>query len=311
VNSLLSYLRSAFGAEKELRQLRQRLEDLQLAVGRIELRQMLSAAAGRATDLQSHEFKVSSQWGEDGIIQFLIHTIEIRNRSFVEFGVEDYTEANTRFLLQNDNWSGLVIDGSEEHVRAIRHHPLSWRYNLKADCAFIDRENINAVILRNGVAGEIGLLSVDIDGNDYWVWEAIDCIQPAIVVCEYNGLFGHRHAVTIPYDKKFHRATAHPSMLYAGASIAALDHLGQRKGYSLVGSNSAGNNAFFVRTDRLGGLRPLTPAEAFVRLQCRDSRDREGHLSFLGYEESQQAIADLPLYDVVGKRTISVRDLLA
>ena len=255
----------------------------QEALGRIELRQTQSART-----LRDAEFSVFSQWGEDGIIQFLLRHVPIENKVFVEFGVQDYVESNTRFLAANDRWSGLVIDGSVDNVERIRKSDFFWRSDINAVCAFITRDNINDLIRSAGTSGDIGLLSVDIDGNDYWVWEAIDVVSPRIVVVEYNSRFGAERAVTVPYDPAFARAAAHHSMIYYGASLPALAALGQRKGYALVGCNSAGNNAFFVRKDCQGALPALTPAAAFVASRFREARNAAGELAFLTAQEERR-----------------------
>ena len=205
----------------------ERLDAVQQALGRIESRQTASVCPG---DFSAAEFKVSSQWGEDEIIEHLVRHVPVTRDVFVEFGVQDYRESNTRFLLVNRNWSGLVIDGSAANVASIKQDPIYWRYNLKAECAFITRGNINDTIRRQGVFGDIGLLSVDIDGNDYWVWQAIDCVSPRIVVAEYNALFGAIAAVSVPYDNSFERGRAHCSNLYWGCSLAALDASRRDKG---------------------------------------------------------------------------------
>jgi hypothetical protein len=282
------------------------LKKIQLSLGRIEFRQIKKPSV---SSIQESEFQVFSQWGEDGIIQYLIHKVPIETKIFVEFGVENYTESNTRFLLQNNNWSGLVIDASQENINYIKRDPIYWRHNLKAEYAFIDRENINQLISSNGISGDIALLSVDIDGNDYWVWEAINCINPRIVICEYNSLFGSQAKVTIPYDKNFYRKKAHYSNLYYGASISALSFLANRKGYSLVGSNSAGNNVFFVRKDFLGDLHTYNPEEAYVVAQFRESRDIHGNLIFLDSKDQFEEIKNLLVYDLDSGKNIKIREI--
>ena len=119
--------------------------------------------------LEEVEFQVFSQRGEDGILQYIINKIEIPNRIFVEFGVENYTESNTRFLLMNNNWSGLVIDGSKANIDFIKNDFIYWKYDITAVESFIDKDNINSLIKNYTSVKDIGLLSVDIDGNDYWV----------------------------------------------------------------------------------------------------------------------------------------------
>lgn len=275
--------------------LAQKLDRVQEALGRIERRQIIESNF----NIAKSEFRVFSQWGEDGIIQSILNILDIKEKVFVEFGVQDYTESNTRFLLTNNNWSGLVIDGSRENINFIKKDPIYWRYNLKAECCFITKENINDILLRNGIAGEIGLLSIDIDGNDYWVWKEITSIKPSIVVVEYNARFGKESAVTIPYDPKFIRTEAHYSSIYYGASLKALHILGLEKGYELVGCNTAGNNAFFIRRDLLiPPLKALSVQDAFVCNQFRESRGVDGALNFLTQEQEMCLLSDLPIINV-------------
>jgi len=259
--------------------------------------------------IHESEFKVFSQWGEDGIIQYLIHHVPIENDTFVEFGVETYVESNTRFLLVNNNWSGLVIDGDSRNVAFIRSDPIYFRHNLKADCAFITKDNINDLLIRNGVSGDIGLLSIDIDGNDYWVWESINTVHPRIVVCEYNSLWGDTLSVSIPYDPVFDRTQAHYSNLYFGASITALTKLANTKGYSLVGSNSAGNNLFFVRNDLLGNIPVIAPKDAWVQSRFREARDKSGQLTFLSFSDRLSLMTDMPLINLDDGQQYTVGEL--
>jgi hypothetical protein len=287
-------LRSLLSRIRRVDSIEARTVYLQEAMGRIEARQTASA-----TTLREAEFRVFSQWGEDGIIQFLTRHVPIENKIFVEFGVQDYLESNTRFLVVKDNWSGLVIDGSAENVDKIRRSELYWRHAVSAECAFITRDNINDIIHSAGLSGDIGLLSVDIDGNDYWVWQAIDVVKPRIVVTEYNARFGAERAVSVPYDPQFVRGQAHYSMIYYGASLAALARLGEAKGYALVGCNSAGNNAFFVRKDvQPASLPGLTAREAYVRALFRETRDPSGNLSFLSPADELKLLETLPLVDL-------------
>jgi hypothetical protein len=287
--------------------IQRRVERMQSALGRIEGR--LGLENGQQP-LISTEYQVFSQWGEDGIIQYLIRAVPIANPIFVEFGVQDYTESNTRFLLTNNNWSGLVMDGSPEHIATIKRDPIYWRHNLKAECAFIDRENINYLIAKAGIAKDIGLLSVDIDGNDYWVWDALTQVSPRILVLEYNAIFGSEAMVSVPYAPKFQRTKAHYSNLYWGASLAALTRLSHEKGYSLVGCNSAGNNAFYVRNDVLGDLKQISPQAGFVQANFRESRDADGTQSFLDVASARELIGDTELVDIQSNQSGRFRDLV-
>jgi hypothetical protein len=281
-----------------------RITRIQEALGRIEQRQI-----EHCSDFRKAEFRVFSQWGEDGLIQYLLSHVPIERRIFVEFGVENYTESNTRFLLTNNQWAGLIMDGSLENISYVRNDPIYWATNLKSENAFITRENINDLISKNGITGDIGLLSVDIDGNDYWVLEAIDVISPRIIICEYNSQFGPTAKVTTPYAPSFTREAAHFSKIYYGASIAALNALALRKGYSLVASNAAGNNVFFVRNDLLGGLAVLTPQEAYVRAQFREFHDETGRLTFDDFERRLEKISHLPVYDLDRDQIVSIGEV--
>jgi hypothetical protein len=297
VAKLTQFARAVLSLPAEVARLNQSLTAVREAIGRVEAR--LDRAEAAQQRLSDHEFKVYSQWGEDGIIQHLLNVVPVVRPVFVEFGVENYAEANTRFLLLNNNWSGLIIDGSEANMASVRNEPLYWRHTLKAVCGFVTRENINHLLRDNALSGEIGLLSIDIDGNDYWVWESIDVVNPAIVVIEYNARFGPERAVTTPYDPAFVRQRAHHSCIYYGASLAALVGLGRRKGYAFVGSNSAANNAFFVRRDLLPASLPArTSAEEWRPCMFREARDENGALRFLTPEEERAVLAPLKLVEV-------------
>jgi hypothetical protein len=275
-----------------------RARRMQEALGRIESRQL---AQLNLSEMRANEFQVYSQWGEDGIIQWLLRNVAVDKRAFVEFGVEDYAESNTRFLLVNNGWSGLVIDSSAPNIEALRRDPVYWRHNLKSSCAFVTRENIDELIVAQGLKDRVGLLSIDVDGNDYWIWNGITSIDPELVIVEYNARFGPRRAVTIPYDPSFRRALAHHSRVYYGASLAALTLLGKRKGYALVGCNSAGNNAFFVKRERLSpGVVERSPEQAFIAAGFRESRDERGRLAFLDADAEQHILENLPLVEVDG-----------
>lgn len=259
--------------------------------------------------IEDIEFKVFSQWGEDGIIQYLINKLPIQNKFFIEFGVENYRESNTRFLLMNNNWSGLVIDGSDENINFIHRDSIYWKYDLKAIASFITKENINNLISKYIPNQDIGLLSIDIDGNDYWIWEAINCIKPVIVICEYNSIFGNRAKITIPYRNDFFRTKAHFSNLYFGASLTALESLAKKKGYTFFGCTSAGNDAFFIRNDMTNLLKSEIDKASYVYSKARESRDENGNLTFLQDQDRIKSIENKKVYDLDKKYEIKISDL--
>lgn len=276
----------------QIHQISQDVEQLRYSIGEMETLKVGPGASVR-------EFKVFSQSGEDGVIQWLIHNIPIQSKRFIEFGVQNYTESNTRFLLMHDNWSGLIMDGSQENMDYVKQDNICWMHDLKPVPAFITAENINTLIRDNGFDGEVGILSIDIDGNDYWVWKAISCVQADIVICEYNSRFGSERAVTIPYDPNFYRTEAHSSNLYFGASIRALTLLGQQKGYALVYGNEIGSNLFFIRRELLNDVvYEKTVEECYVRAKYRQARDPQGKLMLLSIEDEEKLMEGLSLVDV-------------
>jgi hypothetical protein len=299
--SIKTIYKNLLGLSTDSQKILKEIQDLKLLAGK-----SLAKESAKAKNLHEAEFKVFSQWGDDGIIQYLIHNIDIQNKVFIEFGVENYTESNTRFLLMNDNWSGLVMDGSEDHVNYIKNDEISWRYDLTAKAAFINAENINDLILKEGIKGNIGLLHVDIDGNDYWVWKNIQAVEPDIVIVEYNSLFGNERPITIPYDPNFVRTKAHYSNLFYGSSLCSLCDLAEERNYSFVGCNSAGNNAYFVKKDKIGSIKPLNAKEGFVNAKFRESRNEKGELTFLNGDKKLKLVKGLK---VMNTRTNSLEEL--
>ena len=253
-------------------------------------------------------FQVFSQRGEDGVLQYIISKIEIPNKIFVEFGVENYTESNTRLLLFN-NWQGMVIDGSAKNIRFIKQDFIYWKYDITAYHSFITKENINSLISNYTSCEDVGVLSVDIDGNDYWVWEAITVIKPRVVICEYNSALGNLHAVTVPYTADFVKSTAHYSNLYYGASLAALCFLAENKGYDFIGTTSAGVNAFFVLKELSAPFIKYNAQSGFAASANRDSKNKNGSLSFLPHEKRLEIIKDMPVIDVFTNRSHTIKDL--
>ncbi|HII29760.1 hypothetical protein COT48_04890 [Candidatus Woesearchaeota archaeon CG08_land_8_20_14_0_20_47_9] len=161
-----------------------------------------------------NEFKVYSQNGEDGLIQYIFSRIGICNYRFVEFGVQTGEECNTRNLSWNFGWSGLLMDAEKGYVKEAKTNYRDYPKVSIVD-SFITKDNINKTLSDNGFKGEIDLLSIDIDGNDYWVWQEISIIDPRVVVIEYNASLGLR-SLTVKYDESFVRHEKHPSGWYHG-----------------------------------------------------------------------------------------------
>lgn len=304
---MLKTLRRVFNQLFNLLSVDRRLDEIKINQGIIlaEMHRHQSKPS-----LSDYEFKVFSQWGEDGILQFLTANLDIPHKTFIEFGVEDFFESNCRFLMMKDVWQGFVIDGSEKNMRRLRDAYFYWRYPLHAKTAFITRENVRELLDESGFDKDLGILSVDIDGNDYFVLEALDQWKPRIIIVEYNGIFGMKKPVSVPYKIDFQRTKQHFSNLYYGASLPAFDHLLKRRGYALVGINRNGSNAFFVRRDILNDTVHETTLSSCYRTSCfRESRDEKGRLTFLSGSARLSTINHLPLVDTLSGEVLFVRDL--
>jgi hypothetical protein len=247
--------------------------------------------------LSDVEFSVFSQWGEDGIISWLTHVIPNIPPFFVEFGVQNYEESNTRYLLLDKNWSGLVLDSDLAFINHIKRQNYYWRHTLSAVASFVTVENITPLLLQHCPSTEIGLLSIDIDGNDYWIWKSLSKIRASIIVIEYNATFGDKYPLSIPYQSNFSRGLAHYSNLYFGSSLTALVQLGNEKGYTFLGTNSNGCNAFFVRNDLFHYLAPSIRHFTSFPSKFRESRDLKGKLSYLSPPSRLELISDCSVID--------------
>lgn len=211
-------------------------------------------AAGQAPpQLREVGFRVNSQHEEDGILLFIFALIGVTNKTCVEICAGDGIECNTSNLIINHKWTGLLVDGNEVNVNTAKEfysrHPNTMIWPPEIRKAWITRDNVNKTITDGGVAGSIDLLSLDIDGIDYWLWEAITAIDPRVVVLEFNHLLGPERSVTVPYNDSFVAEFTKYGSDYAGASLAAFVKLGKKKGYRLVGTNAFATNAFFIRND--------------------------------------------------------------
>lgn len=302
----LRRLSTAPGARHILQHMEEEQDRTRLAIGRLETH-LLAQRTTPPKDLSEVEFSVFSQFGEDGIIAYLVGQVAPTETTFVEVGTGDYRESNTRFLLQNNNWRGLVIDGAEDHVNFVMTTHLCWKYDVEPVSSFVTRDNINQLVTDNGFTGRIGLMSMDVDGNDYWLWEALTAVDPAIVVCEYNARWGDRATITVPYDPAFVNSEAHISQTYFGASLGALVHQATTRGYRFVGCASNGANAFFVREDVAGDLPIHTTQSGYRASRFLTARADDGSLA---RERNPAAIlamtAHLPVVDVTTGETTTV-----
>lgn len=209
--------------------------------------------------LNRFEYQVFSQYGEDGILSEIFNRIGTTNKYFIEFGVENGTECNTTYLLLK-GWNGLWIESNSGHVSSINN---SFKKKIEEKKlallnSFITAENIQELFKKANAPAEPDLLSIDIDGNDYYVWKAISDYRPRVIVIEYNAIFRPGDHFIVPYDS----TAVWDGSSNFGASLESYYELGLEKGYKLVGCNFSGVNAFFVREDLISNHfePPYTPA---------------------------------------------------
>ena len=196
--------------------------------------------------LMKHGYRVCSEHNEDGIIREIFERVGVTNKTFVEFGVGDGSVCNSLYLLMT-GWRGYWIECNPNAVAKISNN-YKWLIgtgHLTVKKSFLTAENIESIFLELSVPKEVDLLSIDVDGNDYWIWKAIGRYNPRVVVIEYNAMFPPPNKWVMSYnpDHKW------DGTAYAGASLKSLEVLGTGKGYSLVGCDFSGTNAFFVRSD--------------------------------------------------------------
>jgi hypothetical protein len=206
--------------------------------------------------LVARRFRLHSQNQEDGVLLGLFQQIGVKDARFVELG-SGSSGGNAAMFAGELGWTGLMVEGDTEKAGvAARKFP-----RATAVCAWITPETVNELLHQHGFTGEVDLFSLDIDGNDYWVWKAMHACSPRVAVLEYNSMFGAERAVTIPYDPTFSRRDHR--FCYFGASLAALTKLSAQKGYRLVAVEPTGVNAFFLRNDVAPEIPACDPARAY------------------------------------------------
>jgi hypothetical protein len=240
--------------------------------------------------LEDVEFSAFSQNGEDGILLYTFSLIGTTNRRAVEICAGDGIECNTANLTVNHGWNALLFDGDEQNTKKGQQFYTTCKTTFlwppTIVNAWITTENINPLIADHGFEGEIDLLSLDIDGMDYWIWEAINCISPRVIVLEYNNLWGPEHAVTVPYKADFRADQTEFGVDYGGASLSAFVKLGRKKGYRLVGCQRYGFNAFFIRSGIGEDILPKVPASKcfqhpFTQHALKERRSRVADLEWV------------------------------
>lgn len=266
-------------------------------------------------NLNEIELKVFSQNGEDGIIHFLLTMLDIKKPNFVELGIENFTECNTRLIYETMDCNGLLIDG-QINKQELDQRFEAWRGNIQFCKSFIDKENINEILKNYNLYTNLDLFSIDIDGNDYWI---IDQLKPQIskiFIAEYNPLFGYKNKISVPYNPNFERTKEHYSNLYFGASLPAIIDLLDIKGYDFIGVNSFCNNAFFVSKEESKIFKTFNfeinnqkNMKYFTDNKFLESRNKNGELTYMKKREQVDLIKELKVVDLEKNQKIKIKEL--
>ena len=255
--------------------------------------------------VKNYDAKIFSQFGEDGILDYLLDINGIQKPSFVEIGTGDYAESNTRFLFQRTGGKGLIIDCDSRLEEKVCDTLGSyyWKGDLSVKSEFVTRDNILSLLMA-GDDDWLGsdIFSLDIDGVDYWILKAIgERLRAGIVVLEYNAYFGAQKSVTVPYSDRFNRSAHHVSNLAWGASLVALRDLMKELGYFFIGSNINCQNGFWLKDDLYANSRrelEVLDLESCVMNCCRESRDAKGNMTFVRPTSRLNEMRDAVIIDL-------------
>ena len=266
-------------------------------------------------DINDLDYKVFSQAGEDGIIDYLLYSLNIKKPKFIEIGVGDYRESNTRFVYERSSCKGLIVDVIENLEQKVKGNINFWKGDLKVVEKEIDSENIIETLNENNFSKDIDLFSLDIDGIDYWVLEKLPNEFSKIIVVEYNAIFGDKLMVSVPNIKGFQRHKYHYSYLCFGASLKALINLLNKKGYIFLGTNLLRTNAFFVLKkfkDKINlDLSNTNQLNKYVDSHIRESRNKKGRLNYLSGKNRLKEIENCEVVDLSDpeEKLVKIKDI--
>lgn len=257
---------------------------------------------GKITSLEEVDFKIYSQFGEDGIIDFLLFKLNIIKPKFIEIGVGDYRECNTRYIFEKNICQGMIIDKNQNLKKKVSKVVKLWKGDLTIVEDIVSTHNILQIMEKNNFEKNIDLFSLDIDGNDYWIVNTLPKNFSKIVVLEYNALFGDTLEITTPYDENFDRKNYHYSNLCFGASLRALITLMNKKNFIFLGTNIARNNAFFVNKDEIKKfdfpLPNIQDLKKYTVSYIRESRSTNNNLNYLSHDKMINEIKNCEVIDV-------------
>ena len=267
-------------------------------------------------NLSDVDYKVFSQTGEDGIIDYLLYSLNIKVPKFVEIGVGDYRESNTRYIFEKNCCKGIIIDKNHNLKNKVSEVVKLWRGDLTIVETTVTSKNIVDILFSNYFENDVDILSLDIDGIDYWIIDTLPEKFSKVAIIEYNSIFGSNLEVTIPNIENFDRKKYHYSCLCYGASLKALIKLMKRKKYVFVGTNIACHNAFFVLESEVKKLNLTLPdtnnLTKYSTSHLSDSRSIDEKLSYLSGKQKLKEIEDCEVIDLSDKenKLVKIKNIL-
>lgn len=269
----------------------------------------------RINNIEQTEYKVFSQNGEDGIIQYLIKSLRLKHVKFVEIGTQDYTESNTRYIFETMRCDGLIIDPLKNlEILVKKNIPNFWKNNLTILNKNATPETINFLLESNNFQNDIDLFSLDIDGIDYWIIKKLKKNLSKIFIAEYNPYFGPELEITVPNINNFNRKSYHYSSLCWGVSLKSLIKIMIEKNYTFVGSNNFRNNAFFISNDYIDKIKLKKPdlnnLFELTDATYRESRDQNGDLTYIQPQKVLYEIKDCEVIELNSNKLVKIKELL-
>ncbi len=225
-----------------------KFDDIKVQKGQLFERH-LEQNLNKITTIEETFFKVFSQDYEDGIIQYLIKSLGLKNIKFVEIGTQDYSESNTRYIFETMRCEGLIIDPTPNLKKKISSFLRTWKNTLTIHNDFINSNNVVEIIEKNSFEKNLDIFSLDIDGIDYWILEKLPKKIAKIFIIEYNPYFGSKKEICAPNIEYFDRFKYHSTGFCWGASLKAIIKLMKQKGYTFIGTNNLNVNSFFVQDE--------------------------------------------------------------
>lgn len=265
-------------------------------------------------NLNDLDFRVFSQNGEDGILDYLLYQLKIEKPKFLEIGVGDYSEANTRFIRDGSSAKGSIVDCIEDFENKVKRNIKLWKGELKIIKKKINSENIKDIIDDDIIFSNLDLFSLDIDSIDYWIINKLPKNFSKIAVLEFNPVFGNNLKVSVPDIKNFNRTEYHYSNLCFGMSLKAAIDIMTEKNFYFLGTNLFKNNAFFVSNDydkdiyfknlKLNNFKDHTNAT------FSESRDLDGNLNFLSGKKKIIEIEECEVIDLSDNKLKKIKEFL-